>query len=280
MYEFQFKGHRIHYTDTAPGSTIPAVVFIHGSMSSSRIFANQIIHFQARYRCITLDLLGHGKSSAPPPSQVTEDFYSLSGLANSIMALLSHLSIDRASFVGWSLGSTLCLTIALSYPKSVKNLVLIAASPVFFLKSDDDNFPAIPPSRVDDFLNSIRNDYSSFYKKFVYQQYPEASQESHPTYIEEALDDAASRSPEVMYTIIKNSGRTDFREILSEIKTKTLIINGMNDPFCLFSAARWMHERFGGPSRCILYEGGGHVPFVGPESEMFSRDVVAFLDEL
>jgi len=175
MPDFAYNGFVVHYTDTGFSDSRPgqAIVFIHGSCSSSRIFSHQLSRFQPGYRCIALDLFGHGKSSSPLPSSVGEQFYSLPSLAKSIISLLSYLSLDRATFVGWSLGNAISLTIARSYPAVVDNLVLIAASPTFFLHSEDDDFPGMRPSHVKPFLDHIRNDYDSFYKDFVSRQYPE-----------------------------------------------------------------------------------------------------------
>jgi pimeloyl-ACP methyl ester carboxylesterase len=191
------------------------------------------------------------------------------------MELLSHLSIEKATFIGWSLGSAISISLALTYPQTVQNLILIAASPVFFVP-DNDDFPGIPPQQAEMFLNNVRNDYNSWSEQFVLQQYPEATGSPRPNYVDEALADAALLDPEVAYTIVNLSGRTDFRLVLGEIVIRTLIINGVEDPFCLLSSGKWMHEML---EDCtfIPYVGCGHVPFVGPFAEKFNTDVEIFL---
>jgi pimeloyl-ACP methyl ester carboxylesterase len=280
MPDFAYSGFVVHYTDTGchDSSPVPVLVFIHGSCSSSRIFSYQLRSFQPRYRCVALDLFGHGKSSSPLPSSVDEQFYSLPALAKSIVALLSHLSIDRATLVGWSLGNAISLTIAQSYPNIVENLVLIAASPVFFLRSEDDEFPGMRPSQVKSFLDLTRNDYEEFYKDFVSQQYPEDLYGLCNRYMEAGLEEASALAPEVIYSIVSLSGNTDFRDVISKIKARTMIINGTRDVFCPVSAGKWMREHMGGESFLRLYE-CGHVPFVGPTSDTFNDDVVNFLEQ-
>lgn len=272
--------HRIYYIDSGiegPRVASPVIVFIHGSCSSSRIFTNQISYFRSQYRCIAINLFGHGKSSCPDPGSVGEDFYSLPAFANAITALLTHLSIQRATFVGWSLGNAISLTIARVNPGAVDKLVLIASSPVFFLPSKDDEFPGMPPSQVKPFLDRIRHRYQSFYQEFVELQYPEVTKNRHTAYFEEALEDAASCSAEVIYTIVKASGSTDFREFVPQIVSPMLIINGGKDPFCPVSAGEWMLKSLGDKSLFILLENCGHVPFVGPSFERFNYDMEEFL---
>jgi non-heme chloroperoxidase len=279
MATFDYDGHRIYYTDThsAVDSTLPAIVFIHGWASSSKIYKHQIEYFRSTYRCIALDLLGHGLSDSPPVQSVSADFYSLKGLAKSIIALLSHLSIEGATFVGWSLGSGLALTIALNYPLHVENLVLVSAVPVLFLPTDDDDFPAMPHSQVGPFLDSIKNNFNTVSKEFIFQCYPEATPESHPDYVDEALRYAAPMSPEVAHLIISLSGSTDFRDVIHNISARTLIINGSEDMLCPAAAGEWMSEKLGGESVFIQYNGCGHVAFVGPAAERFNLHMDAFL---
>ena len=277
MLEFKYDAHRIHYTDSAAGSTttVPALVFIHGLASSSKIYASQIMYFRSKYRCIALDIFGHGNSDSPPPQSVDSDFYSLTGHAKVIVALLSHLSLEKVTFVGWSLGSAISITLALTYPQVVENLILVAAVPVFFTPENDD-FPGLPPSEAKIFLDHVKSQYITFSQSFVLQQYPEAVGIPRPDYVDEALCDAASMVPEVVYAIVKSSGSTDFRPVVHQIGARTLIVNGVDDPLCKLHAGKWMHERLPASS-FISYVGCGHVPFVGPFAEKFSADVAAFL---
>jgi pimeloyl-ACP methyl ester carboxylesterase len=278
MPEFNYDTHRIHYTDSAAGSTAtaPALVFIHGLASSSKIFAGQIMYFHSKYRCIALDIFGHGNSDFPPPESVDSDFYSLTGHAKVIIALLSHLSLEKVTFVGWSLGSAISITLALTYPQVVENLILVAAVPVFFTPENDD-FPGLPPSQAKIFLEQVKSQYTSFSQSFVLQQYPEVVGITRPDYVDEALCDAALMVPEVAYAVVKSSGSTDFRPVVHHIGARTLIVNGVDDPFCKLPAGKWMHERLPASS-FISYAGCGHVPFVGPFAEKFSADVAAFLE--
>ena len=278
MMEFTFSGYSLHYTDsiTESPTNAPVIVFIHGLASSSKVYAAQIKHFRHMYRCIALDLFGHGNSDSPSPISVGSEFYSLSSHAKSIMALLSHLAVETATFIGWSLGSIISLTIALAYPKILDNLILVATTPVFFIPEGDD-FPGLGPSEAAMFLDNVENHYEIFYEPFVLGQYPEAKElHPRPDYVEEAISDAASMLPDVIFQNVALSGNTDLRPSLREIKTRTLIINGSDDIYCQLSGAKWMA---GVLEDCtfISYVHCGHVPFVGPFSERFSTDVAVFL---
>jgi pimeloyl-ACP methyl ester carboxylesterase len=126
-------------------------------------------------------------------------------------------------------------------------------------------------------LDLIKNDYTNLHQGFVVRQYPEATQAPYPDYVEEALRDAGSMSPDIAHAIISLSGNTDFRDAIHKIRARTLIINGSNDALCPISAGQWMRDRLGGVSFFIPYENCGHVPFVGRTAEKFNIDVAAFL---
>ena len=277
MAEFLYNGRRIHYSDSRVEFPIekPVIFFIHGLASSSRVFARQIEYFRTTYRCISLDLFGHGKSDSPSPESVGEDFYSLSNYSDSIIALLSHLSVEKATLLGWSLGSAIAFNIALSFPHIIENLILVAHTPVFFSAADH-NFPAFTPTEAKIIIDSFKKEGDTFFETFVAQQYPEAQGIDHPDYVEEAISDASALKPDVAHTVFKVNGYTDFRPVVHQIRARTLLVSGAEDKLCQLSAAKWMHESLE-KSTLVSYAGCGHVPFVGPSAERFSRDVAKFL---
>ncbi len=54
----------MHVTDT--GGDGPTVVFLHGNPTSSYLWRHVIAALAARFRCITIDLIGMGASAKPP----------------------------------------------------------------------------------------------------------------------------------------------------------------------------------------------------------------------
>jgi len=61
MSYFDFKDYRIHYRSTGHGDT--ALLFIHGLGGDLDSWKYQSEYFADRYEIVTVDLLGHGKSS-------------------------------------------------------------------------------------------------------------------------------------------------------------------------------------------------------------------------
>ena len=98
------------------------ILLIHGLGSSAQTWANvpELLN-TAGHHVIAIDLPGHGDSSKLPGD------YSLGAMANSIRDLLDHLRIDRAHFVGHSLGGGITMQFAYQFPERVDRIVLDAS---------------------------------------------------------------------------------------------------------------------------------------------------------
>lgn len=110
------NGVDVHYEDT--GGDGPAVVFSHGFMMDHTMFDEQVAALGDRYRCIRWDERGFGQTRAGAPFTYWDS-------ADDAVALLDHLGIDDAVFVGMSQGGFLSLRAALAHPSRVRAIVLI-----------------------------------------------------------------------------------------------------------------------------------------------------------
>jgi pimeloyl-ACP methyl ester carboxylesterase len=86
-----------------------AVVFVHGNSSSARTWLPVLTGpFGRRFRCLALDLPGHGQS-APAADHSA---YSLPGYASVLAAFTQACGAAEAVMVGWSLGGHIALEAA------------------------------------------------------------------------------------------------------------------------------------------------------------------------
>jgi pimeloyl-ACP methyl ester carboxylesterase len=96
------------------------VVFAHGNSSSSRTWGQLMAgQFGQRYRCLALDLPGHGRSA--PASN--HSIYSLPGYAATLAAFARALAAEDAVIVGWSLGGHTAIETAPSLPEAAGFLI-------------------------------------------------------------------------------------------------------------------------------------------------------------
>lgn len=112
------NGQKLYYEDT--GGSGPPVVFSHGLFMDHEMFAPQVEALKGRYRVITWDERGHGKTAGPDLKRFT--YYDS---ADDLASLLKHLGIERAVLAGMSQGGFLSMRAALTHPEIVKALILI-----------------------------------------------------------------------------------------------------------------------------------------------------------
>lgn len=110
------NGWDIFYNDIGLG---PAVIFLHGLLMDHTMFDAQVEALSDRYRLITPDLRGHGKSEARAEPYTQWD------LMEDHIALLDHLGIDQAVFAGLSQGGFQSLRAAIKHPERVRGLILM-----------------------------------------------------------------------------------------------------------------------------------------------------------
>jgi pimeloyl-ACP methyl ester carboxylesterase len=109
----------VHLFFTDSGGNGEPLVFVHAATGSSRVWEYQRAAFAARrYRVITYDRRGYGRSVADPsgPQPGTG--------ADDLNALMDYLKIDRFHLVGTAAGGFVAWDYALSFPKRLRSLVV------------------------------------------------------------------------------------------------------------------------------------------------------------
>ena len=112
-------GHGIAYRMVGEG---PVIVLIHGMAGSSRTWLEAMPLLARDYTVIAPDLPGHGESDEPAGD------YSLGAHASALRDLIGGaLGIERATFVGQSLGGGVAMQLAYQFPELCERLVLVAS---------------------------------------------------------------------------------------------------------------------------------------------------------
>ncbi|MEN0000047.1 MAG: alpha/beta hydrolase [Pseudomonadota bacterium] len=123
MAEFFRDGVRIAFLDEGPRDA-PVVHCIHGFASNKSVnwvgpgWVKTLT--DAGYRVIAHDNRGHGDSDKPHD----EDNYHATVMADDAAALLSHLNIEKAHVMGYSMGARISAFLALRNPGMVRSLII------------------------------------------------------------------------------------------------------------------------------------------------------------
>ena len=111
--------HRTYILD----ENLDWVVLVHGAGGSSSILFRQLRAYAEQFNVLLVDLRGHGESALIADNRDGER-YTFESVSRDVLEVLDHLDIERAHFVGISLGCLIIRTIAELAPERVQSMVL------------------------------------------------------------------------------------------------------------------------------------------------------------
>lgn len=132
------------------------LILIHGFGSKKEIWKPQIIDFSKKYKTITFDLRGTGKTDRPNYPYTMEMF------ADDIKGLIDYLKIELVHLIGRSLGGMIAQNLVLKYPQNVKKLVLIATNAIF---DDESAVGLVINNRIKDIELIKKDPVKAFWNK-------------------------------------------------------------------------------------------------------------------
>ncbi|RWK90553.1 MAG: alpha/beta hydrolase [Mesorhizobium sp.] len=116
----EHDGALIWYASFGSG---PPVILLHGGLGHSGNWGYQVPAFVAAgHRVVTIDSRGHGRSTRDDRP------YSYELMASDVVAVMDHLSLDKAAFVGWSDGACVALVLASKAPARVAGVFFFACN--------------------------------------------------------------------------------------------------------------------------------------------------------
>lgn len=113
--EIDNRGVNIDYEDSETGDTV--LLFIHGWGINQTYWKNQVAWFSKKYRVVTLDLPGFGKSGKNRKSWTVENF------SRDISAVLTKLDLKNVILIGHSMSGAIAVETALTNPTRIIGVV-------------------------------------------------------------------------------------------------------------------------------------------------------------
>jgi pimeloyl-ACP methyl ester carboxylesterase len=108
-----------HFHEGSPEGQRPSVILIHGAGGTHLSWPSELRRLPG-CRVYAPDLPGHGKSGGC-------GMQSIAAYSEAIVQWLARCELYSAVFVGHSMGSAICLALALDYPEHVLALALVGA---------------------------------------------------------------------------------------------------------------------------------------------------------
>ena len=112
------NGITIHYEERGSGDPL---ILLMGLGAPGSHWEDHVACYEKHFRCILVDNRGAGDSDKPNGPYTTKT------MAEDVAGLMQILGIEKARVAGLSMGSAIAQELALSYPKKIRNLVLISS---------------------------------------------------------------------------------------------------------------------------------------------------------
>lgn len=100
------------------------IIFLHGIGGSSAIWFKQISTLRQSYNLLLIDLPGHGKNNLKL-GELNE--LSFKCVANEVIKVMDNLNIQKADFIGFSIGTIIIQVIKRDYPDKIQSMILAGA---------------------------------------------------------------------------------------------------------------------------------------------------------
>jgi pimeloyl-ACP methyl ester carboxylesterase len=111
------NGHKMYYEIQGTGQP---VIVLHGGFGNTELFMPNVAALVKNYRVITVDLQGHGRTADFDRPLVPDS------MANDIAALIKQLNLEKINIIGYSLGGSVALRLAIQHPELLHKVVLIS----------------------------------------------------------------------------------------------------------------------------------------------------------
>lgn len=244
------NGIMMYYEDKGQG---PALIFVHGLGENADFWHFQTEAFSASFRTIILDQRGHHR---------TEDgktTITLDHLREDIIALLDHLRIAKAHFVGHSMGSKVLQEIIAHYPDRFLTLTLCSTCAHF---GNVEEFLKPRLQRIDDF--SMEQLGATIASLACHPDFPE----KNPAVYQEIKHALQSNRKEAyrQCTSIIGDPRCDHRASLPQVRVPSLIMVGERDKTTTVQDSEYLNLLIPGSILVLIPDAAHMAPLENPQA--------------
>ncbi len=186
------------------GEGSPTLVFVHGWSCDKTYWSDQVSFFSKRFKTVTIDLPGHGKSGVNRTDWTIEKF------GQDVATVVNKLKLKKVILVGHSMGGPIIVEAAQRVPKRTIGIVAVDSGA---LKD-----PTKDPSKksVDGIVANLSRNFSgtmqAIVKKYIFLP------TSDKRIVQKVASDMAAQPPEIGVEVMKGLRAWEMGDDLASIK--------------------------------------------------------------
>ncbi len=239
--------------------------FIHGFPFNKDMWLPQIEHFKTQFRCIAVDVKGHGLSTSD------EEDFSVSGFADDIISLLNDLKIAKVILAGLSMGGYIALNLVTRFPERVSGLILSGTNCIA-------DTPEAKEKRMKTIESLPKIGMEVYAKESVKNLFAPDSllhKQAEVQLIRAMIENTSEIT--IVKTLKALANREETCSKLENIKQPTLVLVGENDTVTPFAHAEILWDKMPN-SKLFVIENAGHIANLENTSE-FNQIIDYFLKD-
>ena len=232
------------------------IIFVHGVVTTSNIFAKYLSAYSPDFRGIAVDLRGYGDSQEP------ESGFTITQFPKDLIALADKLGIERPIWVGVSMGGMILQQLALDYPDRVRALVLVSTTDGAMVLDKD--LPTIGNPR----------NFRDVSKHIIIDSFPQGTP---ATLYQPLLDRIPSWNGTVLREALTSMAQANVHGQLHKITAPTLVMVGAKDDVATPAIAQGIQAQIAAAQ--LVEFNTGHF-MMAEDPERFRKVLGEFLQRL
>ncbi len=249
-----------------------SLLVLHGFTGRGTSWGTHATAFARRFRLITVDLPGHGRSAIPGDASRA----SVERSADDLATILDRAHASPAHVLGYSLGARVALRLAIAHPRVVRRLVLESPSAGIADETQREARRAADAALAD---RLERDGIEPFVDEWERQPVFASHADLPPARRARLHAERLRNHPAGLAASLRGAGQGSMGPLhgrLAEVAAPTLVIAGERDTVGLGRATAIAAGIAG--ARLVTIPGAGHTPHLETPTR-FRELAIAFLEE-
>ena len=251
----------LYYQDLGSG---PTVLFVHGFSGTHALWESQIAELCSDFRCIALDLRGHGWSDKPAAG------YTIERNARDVRAFIDALRIERPAYVGFSMGASIGLGLINLFGNICNRMVLVGGTPCWGRLPDFEH--GHPQEMVSQWIGAVKANRAGWSYEAARKMF---HREPDPMLRMWIWNQSMLLPLHAAVEAIEDSRYADLRPALAKFEIPVAIFHGRHDEMDYFAAGAYMARTIKNAS-LVPFDNSGHACFL-EEPAKFTAELRRFL---
>jgi len=236
----------------------PSLVFAHGFGCDQNMWRLLAPGYCGRFRCVTFDLVGSGKSDLAAYDRVKYD--SLHGYASDLIEVVDEFAAEPVLFVGHSVSAMIGVLAAQRRPDLFAGHVMIGPSPCYI--NDGDYVGGFTRQDIDSLLDTLESNYLGWASAMAPAIMGSPEQ---PELGRELTESFCRTDPEIAKQFARVTFLSDNRADIPRVAAPVLIVQSTEDLIAPVAVGEYLHRTLP-KSMLRVVDNVGHCPHLSAPS--------------